>query len=364
MFFLPYLIYCGIIKFYFVTMRDKYSTAFELGIPSVFVIASPFQALCSIATIKQLKITEYLIVALMPSDDIRSSQLRSFLEKEGVLFTAITQFNWFIWLYYKQRAYFHKNNKYKRLFIGDVRSVVLHIIGFSYVSDDSEIVFLDDGNITVSVLNDEITEPMNRINIRRINMISRIRRFGKRCNFLTIYSDITNSKYVVKQLDLSQVISTKSRDTVNKKNVYIIGTYLLRYCEPLGIPTEKFISVLDNLFYNIIESNPSEHVVYIPHGRDDSEYARMLCERYGCEFHRPEIMVELELLNQDCYPLAIYGFTSSALYNLKKLFPDSSVYNILICFDENNVFYREYKALSSYYIQNGILLQEEKIDVK
>ena len=67
-------------------------------------------------------------------------------------------------------------------------------------------------------------------------------------------------------------------------------------------------------------------------------------------------MVELELLNQPNTPMAIYGYTSSALYNLKKIFPHTRVINVLMDGDENNIFYRRYLMTSDYYMKNGIEL--------
>ena len=72
-------------------------------------------------------------------------------------------------------------------------------------------------------------------------------------------------------------------------------------------------------------------------------------------------MIEMELLTHKYNPLAILGFTSSALYNLKKIFPETRVVNVLYERDDSNMAYQEYKMLSDYYLNNGVELVTEKL---
>ncbi len=59
-------------------------------------------------------------------------------------------------------------------------------------------------------------------------------------------------------------------------------------------------------------------------------------------------------LNLTPAPEAIYGYTSTALHTLKKLFPTARVVNILFQSPEDKPFYQDYVMCSEYYQKNGI----------
>lgn len=333
---------------------------FEPHISSVFVIASPFQALCAVAAIRQLQICDYKVIAFLPSDDPRCGQIENYLMGEQIQYKKVRKFNRLIWLFYKINVIRSRHNKYKRLFLGDFREIFLHFLGYCSVSDGSDVVYLDDGNITISILNDVFSEPMSDVNRNRLERVSQRRGFIFQKNWLTIYGDIQNPKYLIRNLDLSYAVR---QDIVKEKKggVYIVGTNIERFCTPLNIPKEVFIINLEKLLCNIKNEFPNERIVYVPHGRDISEYAQELCNKYGCEFHRAEKMIELELIGHNCNPYAIFGFTSSALYNLKKIYPETRVVNVLYKCDTNNIVYQEYKMLSDYYLKNDVELIVENI---
>lgn len=332
---------------------------FEPHIPSVFVIASPFQALCAMAAIKQLQITNFMFIAFIPSDDPRSKQIENFFNEAAIKYVPIRKFTRLVWLYYKIKALKHRDNQYKRLFLGDFRGIILSIIGSCYVSDNSEVVYLDDGNVTISILNNLISEPMNDINRVRLERVSNRRGFIFQKKWLTIYGDISNPNFIIKNLDLSFAVQ-KNNLASTKGYIYIVGTNIERFCDALKISQSIFVSRLESLFCQIKNEYPNTPIVYIPHGRDNSEYAIKLCQKYECTFHRAEIMIELELLHQKSNPLAIYGFTSTALYNLKKIYPESQVVNVLFECCDDNIAFQEYKMLSEYYQKNGIELIMER----
>ena len=343
-------------------MNINVMNPFEPHIPSVFVIASPFQALCAVSAIRQLQIDDYKVVAFLPTDDPRSEQLDKYLRSEAIQYTPIRRFNRLIWLYYKLDANRRRHNEYKRLFLGDFRGIILHFIGYRYVSDNSKVIYLDDGNITISILNDIISEPMNDNNRARLERVSKRRGFVYQKNLLTIYGNLENPKYLIKTLDLSYAVSQEN-SMYKKSGVFIVGTNIERFCTPLDISKEAFIGSLKKLISNIKNEYPNERIVYIPHGRDTSEYALNLCKEYDCEFHKSEIMIELELLDLKINPLAIFGFTSSALYNIKKIYPETRVVNVLYERDDSNIAYQEYKMLSNFYLNNGIELVTERFNV-
>lgn len=336
---------------------------FELHIPSVFVVCSPFQALCATAAIKQFEIEDYKMVACFLKGDARNEQLKRFFSDNQIEYVSILQwrrpvsviFN----VFYRLNAIRHRVGKYRRLFIGDLRNRHLFLLGCRFVSDGSSIVYLDDGNATISILKNLIPISFYGKDEILIKTISKCRNFELSKNVCTIYSDIPNSQYCITNLDLNKLITAKQKEPLAQDGVYIIGTNIDAYCHFLKYSKDFFINKQEELILKIKNEYPNVPIIYIPHGRDVSYYAQILCQKYGCEFCKPSVMVELEILNRPNSPKAIYGFTSSALYNLKKMYPNSRVVNILFNGNENNSGYQDYLIVTDYYYKNGIEVLKE-----
>ena len=338
---------------------------FDCHQPSIFIVCSPFQALCAIAAIKQLKIDDYKMLAFFPKGNHRNEQLLKIFELYHIDFKSFTRFGGIADKWYKLRAFRHRRSVYKRLFIADFRNPTMFFVGCRFVSDEANIVYLDDGSATISFLQDHIVSPIIGVNKWFMQKVANRRSYLLLKNVLTIYDDIPNPKYNIESLDLSIIINNRNnKGRVKEKNgIYIVGTNISSYCIPLQYPAEKFIKKLDELFVWLKDKYDGDEIIYIPHGRDESNYAQDICEKYGCEFRRANEIIELELLKIPNPPKAIYGFTSSALYNLKRLFPHTDVVNILFNGNISNLNYQEYLLLSEYYQKNGIETMKQEIEL-
>ena len=71
--------------------------------------------------------------------------------------------------------------------------------------------------------------------------------------------------------------------------------------------------------------------------------------------------VEMYILQQQVIPKIIYGFTSSALFNLKKIFPSCKVINITLNYP-NSVGALDYYNITQYQCVNGI--EEMKLSLQ
>lgn len=338
---------------------------FDKHIPSVFVVCSPFQALCATATVRQLEIEKFKMIVCFPKGDPRNEQLKRFFSENHIEHNTQLLWRWplsgFVNILNRLRAIFCRGGKYQRLFVGDFRNQNLFYIGCRYANDKSSVVYLDDGNITIAFLKNLIPNPVCGKDELFVKAISKYRKMELFKNFLTIYNDIPNSKYNIASLDLSMVIPNTNRDALLKSGVYIVGTNVNAYCHALNYSYDMFIRKLDELVARIRTEYPSEQIIYIPHGRDKSLYAQNICQKYGCSFHQADMMIELEMLNLPV-PIAIYGYTSSALYNLKKMFPFVRVVNILFDGDESSLDYQGYLMTTDYYKKNGIEVLKETIE--
>ena len=330
-------------------------TPFDKYTPSVFAICSPFQALCAIAAIKQFEIEDYKMIALLPRDDVRNMQVESVLHFFDIEYTTISPSNCLETLFYKYRPLVKRNNKFKRLFIGDFRTLMNYSIGCGYVSDYADVVYLDDGLVTVSLLRGRNKELVSSKSLKLIDKYSKRRRLVFFKNFCTIYNDIPNSHYRIEELQLHLLFSGRANSNQSNKNVYIVGTNLKSYCGTLRISEEEFLSTLENVMISLKKEYPEEKIIYIPHGAEKKEYAQQLCLKHSVLFLKPQTTVELELLTSANPPKAIYGFTSTALLTLKKIFPEAKVVNMV--FDNikvDNPFVADLLDSSRYYSQNAI----------
>ena len=332
----------------------KRQNPFAKHTPSIFVVYTPFQVLCAVATIRQLEIENYKVLTLFPKGEVRNNQTKTLLEKyniqykEAIVFSRVS-----VWLYIAF-SFIWRKNSYKRLFLGDLRALFTYFIGFNHVSNDSSVVFLDDGNITINILQGHIAEPMSKSYERITKSIARFRNIDVGHNFLTIYGDIKSPQNRVCQLNLQTVVDGNQSSIMKQKNIYIIGTNVARFCKPLEIPNNVYIQKLGELMHDLRQKYPYENIYFIPHGREVLHYGEKLCKQYGCIFLRPQMMVELELLNMPLPPKIIIGYTSTALFTLKKIFPFCRVINILFDSSKDNPFYKDYYMCSEYYSKNGI----------
>ncbi len=331
---------------------------FAKQVPSVFSIQSPFQALCAMAAIKQLMISDYLIIVNYYPENPRNRQLLSLLEDYHLNYELINLSKGRLSSYSRLlKAFCHRNRRYKRLFLGDYRESHYFVTGSYYVSDMSPVVYLDDGNSTLALLHDMPEDVIQNHYIESyLKKIERRRGFDMKKNLLTIYSDVKNSKFNIEPLDISIALNGSSRHLRQSEDIFIVGTNLDKYCGPLGLDKARFVRKLNEIVVQLKVKNPTAIITYIPHGADESDYAKEICKANNIEFCRPKMMIELELINRRIIPSAIYGFTSTALFNLKKMYPQTHVVNILFRNSEENKIYLEYKMLSQYYSANGIHL--------
>lgn len=328
---------------------------FSKHTPSVFVVCSPFQAICAISTIRQLEIDDFKIIAFLQKGEVRNSQIEGVFRYFNIDYISLSPSRFFETNYFRFKPLFKSNNQYCRLFIGDYRRTFLYCLGCSFVSDNSHIVYLDDGNISISLLKGRNAEPISKNAMRLFELYRKRRGFCFFKNFLTIYSDISNPNYNIEGLQLDILTKSSSTSLSIDKNIYIVGTNLDSYCGTLGLAEDRFVCELDNLFCNLRMLYPKDSIIYIPHGRETKEYARAICDKYNAKFLKPSTTIEVELISATSRPEAIYGFTSTALFTLKKLFPDTKVFNVVFdSFNKDNPFVVDILDCSLYYSQNGI----------
>lgn len=174
---------------------------FDKGVPSVFVVSTPFQSLCAIAAIIQLEIEDYLFLAHLPNGSTRNHSVVSFLESRNIDFKSFTIKESLAFEFNKLLALVPRITRYKRVFVGNHFDSVGFLYASRYVSNGSPIIYLDDGDLSISLFQDILIDRMNHKTKKQLEVIARLRHFTLFRDFLSIYGGFNNSKYNIGKLD-------------------------------------------------------------------------------------------------------------------------------------------------------------------
>ena len=333
---------------------------FQQSTPSIFVVTSPFQALCAFNASKAFEITDYhFYLALI--EDIRNEQLFTLFQQQGIAYEVVNIEN----LTRSDRLQFllPHFSKYKRLFIGDARNISQYFIGMSKVSNGGCMVYLDDGNDNIFLLKGHQPEVEKRVQLFQslFAWACKVRGINNHNNIYTVYGDIPNPAFHIQQNDFQQVAHQQNHGDL--RNVFFIGTNYDRFCEPGNLPLDGVMHNLETTFKTLQEQYGDRHTIYyIPHGRDTHDLPKTLCKKYNVQYVRPKVTVELFLANLGYQPFYVLGYTSTALYNIKLLFPQTRIENVVFNVEAANDFIKQIEVVTDYYEHHGIktIYAEEK----
>lgn len=322
------------------------------GQPTVFCLSgSPFQALCMIEAIQMFKITDYRVLLCLSENELpRKGQIISLLDKYNIAY-EIESICFRITKAERIKALLPNRNKYKVAFIGDCNNELLIFKAFRYVSDVGTLVYLDDGIATIQFFNG-LCQLSHKLRLY-YELMSKIRRIKFDRYFYTVYEDLKDGRHIPIICHFHYLAKQQqAKKTV--KGIYFIGTCNKDYCDYENIDINLFMHTLRHLLRELRIQYPNEPVIYVPHGRETmiAELEQM-CRDEGIELRSSKIMVEMMLLEEKDYPRAVYGFTSSALYNIRKIFPKAEICNVT--FTGNSPKTNRLEITSQYYVKFGII---------
>jgi len=331
--------------------------AFVKETPSVFIVCSPFQILCAIEAIHEFKISEYKFILCL-IEDIRNQQVFNLMQKFNLQYEIV----WLQNLGKKDliETFGPKKYAFHRAFLGDIDSIWLNLVAIRYLARNSDIVYIDDGTRVIPYLKGQSKITHNKL-FYIYSCVRKIKNIRDKGFFFTLFSDVADKKFLCKTNNFNNITKLLSKNG-NNKNVYIIGTNINIYCQKLKYGQNDYKNNLENLFKYIKKAYPSDKLFYIQHGRDQNTYVEEFCRKYGFEFIRPKITVELLMVDLPDAPYAIYAYTSTALFTLKKMFPSTLVYNVL-CKRTEDSFYDIYLETSKYFEKHGVdIVEQQYID--
>ena len=313
--------------------------------PTVFCLSgSPFQALCMIEAIQTFEISDYRVLLCQSENELpRSNQIISLLEKYHIAY-EIESVNFKITKLERFKALLPNKNKNKVAFIGDCNNELLIFKAFRYVSDGGTLVYLDDGIATIQFFNGmfQLSGKLKPY----YELISKIRRIDFDRYFYTVYEDLKDDRHIP-LINHFHLFANQQKAKSTVRGIYFIGTCTKNYCDYENIDIKQFMYRLHSLMHEQKTQHPSEPVIYVPHGRETMmAELEQICREEGVELR------EMMLMEEKDYPRAVYGFTSSALYNIKKILPETETCNIT--FVGNCPKTNGKEITSQYYARFGI----------
>lgn len=318
---------------------------------AVFLIScSPFQVMCMIEAIKAFELDDYKVLLCYDEKELpRKKQTLTLMEQYNIKY-EIESFNYRITKSDRLKMIKPVYNGLKLAFIGDCCDELLIYKATRYVSNGGTLIYFDDGTATIQFFNGlfQMSDKLRPY----YNLVCKLRNLDFDKYFFTIYKGLEDGKHICLDNKLTYFAS-QQMNKAEKKDIVLLGVYSGRFCEEEQIAPAIFVKKLREYIVQLKQKYPDERIVYVPHGKDTSQEPKQICEELDVVCQPSKISVEMLLLDAPNRPKAVYGFTSSALYNVKLLFPDTEVYNVT--FTGNTPLNDRAENASRYYEEHGIV---------
>lgn len=352
-----------------------FNRVFAQGEPTVFIISSPFQLLCAYNAIKSFGIIQYKIVFVLFPNVIRNEQMFIMAKDMNIRYELIYTDSFNFEDFFQRRGIFSvQKGYYKRAFLGSYFRPDFRMIASLYLSNGL-IAFMDDGTSTLSLFRDgyfssDHPKPSSflpkikwykNIWLKEYKLDYKIRKqlaleTNKITNcFYTIYDNVKTYKFRIYLNSLSHILDINEIQACN--NIIIVGSFIRRDAEWNELSETSYMHILSSKLKKVRDLFPSEQILYIPHGSDTNEDIQSICHSTSIQYMRIDIAIEYWFIQNHCKPQAIYGFGSTALLNIKRMFPDISVTDWFIDKPDSNPYYNFYKMIADYYSKNDIVIE-------
>lgn len=289
---------------------------------TLFIIGSPFQGLCLLEAVNHFNITEYDVFVLDSDYGNSTAQTKALLTDKGVSFStykvhhAINDLLPFV---------MKKHKRYKNIFIGNYYNPTDEAIAAFYGKLHYQLFFLDDGLQALSLFSEK---PRNRYGGSRkweywfkIYFAIGNLKGRKKPIFFTIF-DVKSDKFIIIK-NTFQLL--KSQTELQMSGCYIIGTN----SSIVSFRDYRYLDLLESLLYHLRCKYPNEKILYCPHRRDgNNDNIYKWCSAHNVEWFNTRVSVEYDFVMNGINPHLVIGFTSNALYTLKKIFSESEIQTV------------------------------------
>lgn len=322
---------------------------------ALLIVGSPLQVITGLEAVKYYGVTDYRMLVLK-TDTPRHQHILNYLHDNEVPYDEAPITQEYI-PFHKQITMLFKSHKtkYDYLIIGDYRNIGFMFNHISEVNLGGKIVFVDDGSATISILSGRYVKPRAMGYKLRSAIIKAYTKMQKITDnvYFTIFDDMEkNHLFHVDQNDMT--LLRQQCDGVDE-NVYIVGTNILNYCEALGLDENIFYNNCSWLFSYMKKLYDGRKIIYIPHGRSIGDVMQELCQHNGIEYMFLDKCIELFFIDRKVRPFALYGYGSTALFTLKKIFPSLPTFNVFWGGTISSLV-EAYEEVGLYYSKHNIML--------
>lgn len=329
-------------------------------VPSLFIVTSPFQAMCAMEAIATMEISNYLFI-ISCGKDSRDKQLYQYLDDKGIVY-VVEEIKGKRYLNnFLATLFHHPRTSIHRAFLGDTDNMYQYLCAYKYLSNNSVIAFMDDGTKNIPVLMGKRKRKMKNKYFLCEWIIRKILNIRITNSFFTLFYDIATENFECRQNTFAHLAISTNQNAAY--GVYYIGTNSIAYCKKLMIGFGDYIKSLEEQLKAIKERYKYQPIYYIPHGRDTNKAVESLCVELGINYIRASKTVELFIMEQASRPIAIYASTSTALLILKKIYPSTTIYNIFFNGNLDSEYYKDYVMYSEYFSKHGIPLISNVIEI-
>lgn len=331
---------------------------------ALFIVGSPFQCLCAFEAIQEFSVSNPEFEIVSDNTKSRLAQTYKILDSKGyryhtkcthvgLLKRCLNHLEFLI--NYHIRTIILRHPKYDYLFVGDYRFGFSNALFHQYeIKKGGKVIYLDDGAGTISVIkgqyipkNEELKE---RVRFRRCCENNNIQ-----CDvFFTIFDQLRSNEFTLIRNDFGYLRKNLNQDA---RGVYFIGTNFDSYCRHSLIGIDLLKGQFRQICQDLQEHGFSE-IHYIPHGRDTKHLFKTICYEASVHYMEVKTCVEDAFYSMGINPSLVIGYGSTALFTLKKMYPEALVINILNN-APNKEFYRKYQIIADEYTSEGIITISE-----
>lgn len=360
-------------------MRFSEEQVFYKGGSAALLVMSPFQLLCAREAVEEFQFDEYKYVfVLSPRTLKRNEQMFQMANDWGIKFDLYDASSINISDFLVNKGIFDKGtriNKYDRIFSGDFWSPECRMLAKKYARRDSIVSFVDDGTASIYVLSGHFCCGMQSgmwadlikwyhlkystyRNLRTIdNELENWNIYVTKSMF-SVYSDVTPTQFLTRQNTFQRLLSDSIQTSCDEDAVYFIGSPSDDFCLMYGIDLDYLNEILFKQLDHVRKHFLDKKIIYIPHPRDTNHEILKYCKELNIEYKSLNQPAEDLIRIRNKKVLAVYGFGSSTLINLKRLFPQMPVFDIVIENPRKKQDNRRSDVINTYYKQNGIEIQK------
>lgn len=315
------------------------------------VVWSPLQLMCFHAALQLLGDIECRIIILKDSNSTRHNQIEIMAKLYGFsycLSSLSENMGRYRMLAKNFLRSFLPNNKkvYDYLFIGDYRFASVIGAFFHLLKSSSHICFLEDGNISLPILLGLYKDVRIEQYYKVLNPLCKFRHISI-SDYYSIYTDVTTKRFNI--VDITTFFHHTKENA--KSGVYFLGTNSIEYYNYLKISKNEYLQKLKKALLELKKCY-GEDVVYIPHGRDTLSDVPILCKECNIEYRPIDVCFEFYCFSHSINPIAVCGFSSSALMTMHFYSANSSVINYI---DSAVLADPIYRIIVDYYRDHGII---------